>query len=353
MKIPLNHIEKVDWDKKWVAGWTFLTISDWGEYYYLAFKKTLGMTLNDTFFLYKEGVVSCFQSKKQNDNFGQFISDKIDKDKRYVDKLYDELKKRTDELESLSKKPVRYFLKIENYEKFELLLNQFLPYYGATHRVANYLSEKSVLYALPILEKARKYSERCFNKTDRLFRGLLKTIARKEGLNETLALTLFHDEFKKYLLNRQLPSISLLQQRIPICGLLFIRGKRIFLTKPQALQFENMFIRMHGLKQGFVQGVTAGPGKVRGLVRILHGPNPRIFNEGDILITGMTRPDFVPLMKKAGAIVTDAGGILSHAAIIARELKKPCVIGTATATKAFKDGDMVEVDADKGIVRII
>lgn len=58
-------------------------------------------------------------------------------------------------------------------------------------------------------------------------------------------------------------------------------------------------------------------------------------------------------MKKAGAIVTDAGGILSHAAIVSRELKKPCIIGTQTATKAFKDGDLVEVDAVKGIVRKI
>lgn len=231
------------------------------------------------------------------------------------------------------------------------MFNQFLPYYGATHRVANYLSEKRVLYALPILEKARRYSENCFNKTDGLFKRLLKTLARKEGLSEKLVLTLFHDEFKKYLAQGQLPSTDLLKQRVRTCGLLFVRGKRIFLTKSQGIQFESMFTRMHGLKQGFVQGVTASPGKVRGIVRILHSPHARIFNQGDILITGMTRPDFVPLMKKAGAIVTDAGGILSHAAITARELKKPCVIGTATATKVFKDWDLVEVDANKGIVR--
>ncbi|MDD1444202.1 PEP-utilizing enzyme, partial [Dolichospermum sp. ST_sed3] len=66
----------------------------------------------------------------------------------------------------------------------------------------------------------------------------------------------------------------------------------------------------------------------------------------------MTRPDFVPLMKKAGAVVTDAGGILSHAAIVSRELNKPCIIGTEVATNILKDGDIVEVDADKGIVRI-
>ena len=55
-------------------------------------------------------------------------------------------------------------------------------------------------------------------------------------------------------------------------------------------------------------------------------------------------------MKKAAAIVTDEGGLTAHAAIVARELSIPCIVGTKFATRAFKDGDMVEVDADRGIV---
>jgi pyruvate,water dikinase len=73
--------------------------------------------------------------------------------------------------------------------------------------------------------------------------------------------------------------------------------------------------------------------------------------EGNILVTTMTTPDFVPLMQKAAAIVTDIGGLLSHAAIVSREMKKPCIIGTHVATKILKDGNIVEVDAIKGIVR--
>jgi pyruvate, water dikinase len=74
---------------------------------------------------------------------------------------------------------------------------------------------------------------------------------------------------------------------------------------------------------------------------------------GDVLVTGMTRPEFVPLMKLASAIVTDEGGITCHAAIVSRELGKPCVIGTKNATKVLRDGMLIEVDAEKGIVRII
>ena len=65
----------------------------------------------------------------------------------------------------------------------------------------------------------------------------------------------------------------------------------------------------------------------------------------------MTRPEFLPIMKKAGAIVTDEGGVTCHAAIVSRELKIPCIIGTQVATSQLKDGDFIEVNADKGYVR--
>ena len=67
----------------------------------------------------------------------------------------------------------------------------------------------------------------------------------------------------------------------------------------------------------------------------------------------MTRPEYVPLMKKASGVVTDEGGITCHAAIISRELGMPCVIGTKIATRMFKTGDLVEVDANNGLVRML
>jgi len=93
--------------------------------------------------------------------------------------------------------------------------------------------------------------------------------------------------------------------------------------------------------------------KVKGKVKIIKDPVLEPFQQGDILVTSMTRIEFVPLMKKALAIITDEGGIACHAAIVSRELGIPCLIGTKIATQVLKDGDLVEVDADKGIIRII
>lgn len=100
------------------------------------------------------------------------------------------------------------------------------------------------------------------------------------------------------------------------------------------------------------RGLTASTGKVRGLVRILKSATEiGKVEKGDILVAVMTRPDYVVAMKKAAAIVTNEGGITSHAAIVSRELGIPCIIGTKIATEVLKDGDFVEVDANHGVVR--
>ncbi|EKE19785.1 MAG: hypothetical protein ACD_8C00106G0005 [uncultured bacterium] len=104
-----------------------------------------------------------------------------------------------------------------------------------------------------------------------------------------------------------------------------------------------------------VFGFVAFPGIVIGKVQKVTEKNisKTKFRKGSILVTDNTDVRFLPIMKKAGAIVTERGSILSHASIIARELKKPCMAGVKNVTKVLKDGDLVKVDAHKGIVKII
>lgn len=103
-----------------------------------------------------------------------------------------------------------------------------------------------------------------------------------------------------------------------------------------------------------LKGQVACKGVVRGIVRVvLDHHNDKGFIDGDVLVTSMTRPEFVPIMKKAGAVITNEGGVTCHAAIVSRELKIPCIIGTKIATQVLKDGDLVEVDADNGVIKKI
>jgi phosphohistidine swiveling domain-containing protein len=103
-----------------------------------------------------------------------------------------------------------------------------------------------------------------------------------------------------------------------------------------------------------IKGSIAMKGKAKGRVKIVFDfSKSKKVKIGDILVAPMTTPDFISAMKRASAFITDEGGITCHAAIVAREMKKPCIIGTKIATKVLHDGDLVEVDANKGEVRII
>lgn len=99
-------------------------------------------------------------------------------------------------------------------------------------------------------------------------------------------------------------------------------------------------------------GRPAFTGRVRGRAKIVMGPNDiSKMKKGEIIVSNMTHPDYILAIKRARAIVTDEGGVTCHAAIISRELEIPCVIGTKIATEVLKDGDRVEVDAKKGVVK--
>jgi pyruvate,water dikinase len=100
-----------------------------------------------------------------------------------------------------------------------------------------------------------------------------------------------------------------------------------------------------------VHGLGASPGRASGPVRVLQSPNESaLLQAGEVLVTRMTSPDWVPLMRRSAAVVTDAGGMTSHAAIVSRELGIPCVVGTRDATERLANGAVVTVDGARGTV---
>jgi len=107
-------------------------------------------------------------------------------------------------------------------------------------------------------------------------------------------------------------------------------------------------------RKGVISGNIASKGMAFGNVVIVKGVKDlNKVKNGNVMVAVVTHPDYLPAMRKAVAIVTDEGGITSHAAIVSREFGIPCIVGTKIATSALHDGDKVEVDAEKGTVRII
>ncbi len=126
-------------------------------------------------------------------------------------------------------------------------------------------------------------------------------------------------------------------------------------TGKEAESLRNQLSEETGHGQDMIlTGQVASQGYARGLARVVLSQSDfGKFKEGEILVTSMTRPEYLPIMKLAAAFVTNEGGITCHAAIVAREMGKPCIIGTKNATQVIKDGDLIEVRANHGTVRIL
>ncbi|MGA2165502.1 MAG: phosphoenolpyruvate synthase, partial [Solirubrobacteraceae bacterium] len=130
--------------------------------------------------------------------------------------------------------------------------------------------------------------------------------------------------------------ITTLHDEAPSSGAVEANGKAVERVQTQA-------VLLHGL--GGAPGSAAGAARVLGSLA-----DAARLGEGDVLVTHMTSPDWLPLMRRAAAIVTDSGGMTCHAAIVSRELGIPCVVGTGEATRVLRDGEVVTVDATRGVV---
>ncbi|MDD5291030.1 MAG: PEP-utilizing enzyme [Patescibacteria group bacterium] len=129
------------------------------------------------------------------------------------------------------------------------------------------------------------------------------------------------------------------------------KGTKIFTGETAASFLKRQgFAELRNNKSGDVKGLAACLGKIRGKVKIVRSLSDVKKSAGKIIVARETIIEYTPYIKKALGLVTDFGGINSHAAVISREFKKPCIVGTKTATQVLKDGDLIEMNADEGIV---
>lgn len=181
---------------------------------------------------------------------------------------------------------------------------------------------------------------------------ILKELGRRHGFSLTQTKWLAHFETNKL----KEFSADELNERIKFSVIYTKRDKVKILVGKRAKAFlaKQTFEKVSAKDTPYLKGTPACSGYVKGKVKIINVPEEMgKMEKGNIMVAHTTFPALVPAMKKAAAIVTDDGGITCHAAIVARELKIPCVVGTKIATKVLKDGDMVEVDAAQGVVRKI
>jgi len=180
-------------------------------------------------------------------------------------------------------------------------------------------------------------------------------VGKEKGFDGDLLMYLTLDEMKSYVLDKKISPEKLEELAERREGYFYLSDgveEHVFSEIDDVQEIKDRLLNVK-TDVDILEGHGAYPGKIRGVVY------NKLFSKGEvpegdfILVTHMTHPKDIQLIQKAMAIVTDEGGVLSHAAIVSRELKKPCVLSTKIGTKVLKTGDLIEVDADKGIVRKI
>ncbi|HLD43423.1 MAG TPA: PEP-utilizing enzyme [Candidatus Nanoarchaeia archaeon] len=187
-----------------------------------------------------------------------------------------------------------------------------------------------------------------------LARGLFYEISKRAGLKKEDVIYLTFSEAVDTAKTGRMPvSLQTIHKRKKAFATMLFNGDYIVLVDEKQIEALRSLVKQVPVSDS-VKGSVAFSGKASGKVKIVFTTEDlKHFRLGDILIAVMTFPHFISAMEKAAAIVTDEGGITCHATIVAREFKIPTIIGTKIATKVFKDGDLVEVDADKGVARIL
>lgn len=195
-----------------------------------------------------------------------------------------------------------------------------------------------------------------FTRVNVIIRDIFNKLAQDNNLGSWREMNLLTSEEILDLVrgNNSYQSKTIKERQKNYCIFYNANKKSIgFLTPTEVKKFIQIY-QLNNENVSEVKGVVANKGFISGIVKIILTPEDfSKLQVGEILVVKMTSTDFIPIMKRAGAFITDEGGLACHAAIVAREYNKPCIIGTKIGTKVFKDGDLVEVNTDTGIVKKI
>lgn len=261
-----------------------------------------------------------------------------------------------------------YYLEtISSFVRQKADINKLLLGYKKSHKI-NKEKQKKLYKDLKITDKFRTYFEiardsvyvkeyrkSCMYYGYYVMDKILCEIARRLSISLAQARYFTIDEAKKAILAQKF-DVNEVDKRMEFfvlharCGRIkiFVGKKAKEFLKKQKFEEEKL-VDVRELK-----GICASPGKVAGRTSIVNFREEiKKIKEGEIMASHTTFPALVPAMKKASAIITEDGGITCHAAIVSRELKKPCVVGIKNMLDILKDGDRIQVDAENGIIKIL
>jgi phosphohistidine swiveling domain-containing protein len=347
----MNEIEQLTWKKNWAGKWTLLECCHFGREYTELLAARYEVGPEHTLFTIENGSSADFLVPDEVKAFTDNLVAKVNEDHGVATQWANTITASVDSVLEFARSFESKKIDKEDFETLWKKLDDYLLVHFPIKKVVDYLPQEVLTQVLPILEKARVYAEPVYAESLKFVRKFAEDNAAMFGVAPELFLCMTLDEMEAAFRDRQALPEAILKERYAFSVLVVVHGQSRIISGQEAKALAEKTVHRTEESMRTIKGMTAFPGKVQGRVQIVFNPAEiSSLPSGTVLVAGMTRPDYLHLFKAAIAVVTDAGGVLSHAAITARELNKPTVTGTEIATKVLKDGDLVEVDADKGLI---
>lgn len=322
---------------------SFLSCSVFGECYFNSLRKIFKINNFSIIFWYmrEDKNVIFYRSSQENQNFSKQLAEEFLKEPDYAEKTAKKLIELTDEINSFLKENKTLDQLLKHWSYFIELYSTFFTYHQVVYWTAEYLinnqeklNNKDLINKLvKIFDAAYKYNENVVPDIEKLIKEL--------GLGDYT-----YQEINQYKLKEAPKNKN--------SSLLFLDDQVFILNSSEGEALNKAIQKDYNksLTNKEITGLIANKGLAKGPVRlILDLAKLDQCQKGDILVTTMTRPQYNSLIKNVAGIITDEGGLLCHASILAREFNIPCLVGTKNATKILKDSDMVEVDANNGVIK--
>ena len=360
-----NHKKQLLFEKSITRSWSLFIVQMLHGGLTSEFRKQFDFSYSEVLFDFRGEYVDIYRAPEEHiEQMRSFILEQLNRDYEFIHKassqlleLYDEFIRNIKEVDKLN------LSKLENKELLKVLDNfidvharlepTFVINFWFPIQMENHSDNKKWAEVITIASETRAKTEKVGPEGERIATKLADEINNRIFSHAKYSRVLNLEEAGAFLKNNTLPKQNDLEKRLK--GFIYGSQGIKYISLEEYSKSAGHAIKKEVISdQELIKGTSACQGYVEGVVRkIISTDKINTLKRGEILVTSMTTPEFLPAMKKASAFITDEGGITCHAAIVAREMKKPCVIGTKVATKVLKDGDSVVVDANKGVVRIV
>ncbi len=347
-----------NWQKIWTTEYSLFSIWLFGKNFTDICFKEVGVGFSNVIFSLNGDLATLFRLDHEQKAFSRKFANRMIFEKGFKEKVRNIVIESQKEFEKFKKMKEKDFLTTRNLMDFLKIHYRFIPHYLGNLWTPNEFasieaSEDEKNNVLEFCLTLRKSTETILPDLEKFLQRIFEFIARRKKIDKKLLRSILPDEILEYIQSGVLPNLNVLENRYANTAVWARTTEIKLFTGADATKLIKRIYKVDKTIKEF-RGEIAQKGIHKGVVKIMFSEKDMSkIKIGDVIVTTMTRPEWVPAMKIAGAFVTDAGSVLCHAAIVARELNKPCIISTKIATQVLNDGDLVEVDAINGIVKIL